>query len=214
MLSGRDLVRCEGGKRQILCAASEIPLTMNGAAMHNVANALGATALVEAMGLSLDQIIAGLTTMSQDANPGRSNLYAVNGFKVLVDFAHNPEAMQALFNMASAIPAKRRVLCFGQAGDRTDEQIRALARSAWSIGLECAFVAELAKYHRGREHGDVFSIIRDELRSCGAADEQICHFEEESASFQAAIDWAETGDLVVILDLGRDSDIQAMLDAR
>ena len=89
-------------------------------------------------------------TMSQDANPGRSNLYSVNGFKVLVDFAHNPEAMQALFAMARAIPANRTALCFGQAGDRTDEQIKELARSAWSIGLDRANIAELTDYARGR----------------------------------------------------------------
>ncbi|MDH3441816.1 MAG: hypothetical protein OEM63_13740, partial [Gammaproteobacteria bacterium] len=70
------------------------------------------------------------------------------------------------------------------------------------------------QYHRGREHGDVFDIIRDELLGCGAAEEQIRHFEKESDSFSAAIEWAKPGDLVVILDLGRNSDIRAMLDAQ
>ena len=149
--------------------------------------------------------------MSQDDNPGRSNLHSVNGFSVLVDFAHNPEAMQALFSMARALPAKRRVLCFGQAGDRTEAQIRELARSAWSIGLDMAIVSELEEYARGRPAGEVFGIIRDELIKNGARDDQIQHFQTESESFDASLAWAEEGDLVVILDLGRNSDVQDKL---
>ena len=206
-----NLVRLEGSQRDVICAARDIPITLDAAAAHNIANSLGAAALTERLGLSMSEIRAGLMTMSQDANPGRSNLYSVNGFKVLVDFAHNPEAMQALFAMARAIPSKRTALCFGQAGDRTDEQIQELARSAWSIGLDRANIAELTNYARGRAAGEVFSIIRDELLNCGAREEQISHFQTESESFDAALQWAQQGDLVVILDLGRDSNVQEKL---
>jgi len=206
-----NLVRIDGDVSELICGASEAPITLDGAAAHNIANALGAAALTEQLGMSLGDIRNGLTTMSQDANPGRSNLYPYQGFKVLVDFAHNPEAMQALFAMARSIPAQRRVLCFGQAGDRTDEQIRELAQSAWSIGLDLVCIAELEKYLRGREAGEVFTIIRDELIRCGASEDQIRYFGTESESFDAALAWAAAGDLVVILDLGRSSDIQARL---
>ena len=206
-----NLVRIDGGVRELICGASEVPITLDGAALHNIANALGAAALTEQLGMSLVDMRNGLTTMSQDANPGRSNLCPVRGFKVLVDFAHNPEAMQALFAMARAIPARRRVLCFGQAGDRTDEQIHELAQSAWSIGLDLVCIAELEKYRRGREEGEVFAIIRDELVKCGAREEQIRYFGTESESFDAALRWAGDGDLVVLLDLGRDSDVQTKL---
>ncbi len=206
-----DLVRVDGDVRELICGAREVPITLAGTAAHNIANALGAAALTEQLGMSLNDIRNGLTTMSQDANPGRSNLYPVRGFKVLVDFAHNPEAMHALFAMARAIPAKRRALCFAQAGDRTDEQIRELAQSAWSIGLELACIAELEKYRRGREEGEVFNIIRDELINCGAREDQIRYFDTESESFDAALAWAAAGDLVVLLDLGRDSDVQTKL---
>ena len=101
----------------------------------------------------LDAIREGLRTMQQDENPGRCNLFELDDRSVIVDFAHNPAAMAALFDIARAIPAERRVLCFGQAGDRTDELIRELARDAWTIGLDRVVVSELPKYHRGREHG-------------------------------------------------------------
>jgi UDP-N-acetylmuramyl tripeptide synthase len=149
--------------------------------------------------------------MDQDKNPGRCNLYDLNGFKVLVDFAHNPAAMAALFDMARAIPAKRRSLCFGQAGDRTDGLIKELARDAWAIGLDRVVVSELAAYHRGREHGDVFRLIRDELFAAGADETQIGHYETEMESFMSAIEWAEPGDLVIMLALGGAAPIQDKL---
>lgn len=209
VLDGDALVRIEGSERQLLCKASDIPITLQGAARHNIANALAAAALTDSLGSSLDDIKSGLVTMSQDDNPGRCNVYTVNGVKVLVDFAHNPHAMQALFDMAGALPAKRRLLAFGQAGDRTDASIRELARCAWSIGLDAVIVSELEQYARGREPGVVFTIIRDELIRCGAADAQIRHFIEETDSLDAALEWAEEGDLIIMLALGGS---QAIID--
>jgi len=210
---GSNLVRIEGADRQHICRSDEIPITLGGAASHNVANALAAAALTEQLGVGLADIQTGLTSMLQDSNPGRSNVYSLRGFKVLVDFAHNPHAMQALFNMARALPAKRRLLSFGQAGDRTDELIRELAQSAWAIGLDAVIISELASYARGRAPGEVYAIIRDELLRCGAREDQIRHFQEETESLDAALEWAGEGDLIIMLALGGSAPIQAKLDS-
>lgn len=211
VLDGDELRKFENGESELICLGSEIPIALGGAARHNVANALSAAALAWCLGAPLDDIAAGLTTMQQDENPGRCNIYDLDGVKILVDFAHNPAAMSALFDMARAIPAKRRALCFGQAGDRTDSLIRELARDAWAIGLDRVEVSELAAYHRGREHGDVFGIIREMLLDLGAEDSQIVHNEEELESLQDAIDWAQPGDLVIMLALGGAAPVHARL---
>lgn len=213
VLDGDELVRVHGAVREVICRGDEIPITLAGAARHNIANALAAAALATCLGVSLRPIRAGLRTMNQDENPGRCNLYELNGYKVLVDFAHNPAAMGALFDMAQALPARRRVLCFGQAGDRTDELIRTLARDAWSIGLDRVIVSELAAYYRGRECGEVFGIISDELLRAGATESQIDHFETEMDSFTSAVEWARPGDLVIMLALTGASPIQEKLKA-
>lgn len=211
VLDADTLLRVEGNVRDAICESREIPIALGGAARHNVANGLAAAALTWCLGASLDDIRRGLTTMQQDENPGRCNLYDLNGFKVLVDFAHNPAAMAALFDMAGAVPANRRALCFGQAGDRTDALIQELARDAWAIGLDRVVVSELAAYHRGREHGEVFGIIQDELEKAGADASQILHFETEMESFLSAIDWAKPGDLVIMLALGGALPVQEKL---
>ncbi len=198
-----------GAESVVICKDADVPVTLGGAARHNVANALAAAALTWSLGLSLHAIRDGLKTMSQEDNPGRCNVYEVDGFKVLVDFAHNPEALNALLDMANRLQPKRKALCFGQAGDRPDELIRELARSAWESGLDKVFVSELAKYHRGREHGDVFAVIRHELLRCGARDDQVEHNEQEIESLDSALEWAEPGDLVVMIALERS---QALYD--
>jgi len=211
VLDGDELSKIEDGTHELICGASDIPLALGGAARHNVANALSAAALTWCLGTSLEDIRTGLTTMQQDENPGRCNIYDLNGFKVLIDFAHNPAAMGALFDMARAIPAERRALCFGQAGDRTDELIRELARDAWEIGLDRVLISELASYYRGREPGDVFAIISDELKIQGATDEQIRHNDEELDTLNEALSWAQPGDLVIMLALGGAKPVQERL---
>jgi UDP-N-acetylmuramyl tripeptide synthase len=213
VLQGEDLLLVSGDTRELICRSTDIEITLNGAARHNIANSLAASALAYCLGASLADIRAGLTTMSQDDNPGRCNVYDIDGRKVLVDFAHNPHAMQALFDMAQALPAKRRALCFGQAGDRPERAIRELARDAWSIGLDKVVVSELAEYHRGREAGEVFSIIKDELQLNGADASQIEHFDEETDSLSAAMAWAQPGDLVIMLALGGGAKIHDLLNS-
>ena len=210
--AGDDLIKIENGDRELLCNARDMPITMNGVARHNVANALGAAALTWCLGMSADNIRAGLVSMSADDNPGRCNVWEVEGRKVLVDFAHNHAAMQSLFTIAQALPGKRRVLCFGHAGDRPDELLREVARDAWSIGLDRVVISELAKYHRGREHGDIFKVIRDELVRIGASEDQVEHNEEEIESFRSALEWAEPGDLVIMIALASRDAVHELLE--
>ena len=211
VLDDGALKKVSGTETLAICRADEIPITMGGAARHNVANALAAAALTDALGISMDAIQAGLKSMVQDENPGRCNVYDVSGVKVLVDFAHNPAAMSALFDMAQAIPAERRALCFGQAGDRPDDLIREMTRDASNIGLDQVMISELAAYHRGRDHGEVFGVIRDELVANGLDQSCIAHHEEEMESFNAALDWARPGDLVIMLALGGAAPVQERL---
>jgi UDP-N-acetylmuramyl tripeptide synthase len=212
VLDGNDLMLVNGDIPDLICRDHDVPITLKGAARHNVANALAAAALTWSMGLPLADIRNGLTTMIPAKNPGRGNVYEINGFTVVVDFAHNPEALQALLDMANRLSPKRKALCFGQAGDRPDDLIRELARSAWQSGLDHVFVSELAKYYRGREPGVVLAVIRDELLTCGARPEQIEHHMEEIESLDSALEWAEPGDLVVMLALERSQELYDKLD--
>ena len=207
VLQDDELVRIEGEAGDTICRAADIPISLQGAARHNIANALAAAALTIAMGVSMADVRRGLTTMTQEENPGRGNVFDVDGFKVIIDFAHNPQAIEALLDMAGAMQGKRKVLCFAQAGDRPDDLIRELARNAWEKGLDRVIVSELAHYYRGRGPGEVYGLIRDELLRCGAHEDQIEHNDEEIESFDSALAWAQPGDLVIMLALERSPEL-------
>ncbi len=210
VLDGDFARRTEHGWMR-LAAVNEAPITFGGAARHNVANALGAIGLAHALGVPDKAIRAGLLNTRRGDNPGRCNLYMVNGVQVLVDFAHNVDAMQALFHLAHELAARRRILCMGQAGDRPDEAIAELAYSAWRIGLDLVVISELEKYYRGRQPGEVFEIMRAALNEAGANPGQIEHCDSEMASLEMAMEKAEPGDLVIMLALADSAEIRAWL---
>jgi cyanophycin synthetase len=213
VLHADELVRIEGEAGDTICRAADIPITLRGAARHNIANALAAAALTLQMGVAIDDVRRGLVTMTQEENPGRGNVFEVDGFKVIIDFAHNPQAIEALLDMAAAMQGKRKVLCFAQAGDRPDDLIRELARNAWEKGLDRVIVSELAHYYRGRGPGEVYGLIRDELLRCGAHEDQIEHNDEEIESFDSALAWAQPGDLVIMLALERSPELYDRIQA-
>lgn len=196
------LVRAGAGLHQRLCRINDIPLTLNGAARHNIANALAAAAVCAYLGVAPAAIAAGLTGMQQDHNPGRANLYHVNGFNIFLDFAHNPHAIAATAELTARLPARRRLLAFAQAGDRTDQLLQACARAAWAHGPDRVIISELAKYARGRAQGEVHGILRAELIRSGCPAEEIVHVETETEALEQAMGWARPGDLLIMLVLG------------
>ncbi len=208
------LARCANGQWHALCKVDDIPLTMNGAARHNIANALGAAALSSALGVDDTFISHGLTSMTAADNPGRGNLFVVDDVEVLVDFAHNPQGMAAIFNLATRRDARRRLLAFGQAGDRTDDSIREQAQVAWQCGFDRILISELAAYRRGREPQEVFHVLRKEFLAQGARDDQIAHHELELDALREALDWAKPGDLIVMLALGDATAVMQELSKR
>jgi cyanophycin synthetase len=214
VLEDGELVRIDGPTRERICRAADIPITLQGAARHNISNALAAAALAFALGVSMEHVRRGLKTMTQQENPGRGNVFEVDGFKVIVDFAHNPQAIEALLDTAAAMQGRRKVLCFAQAGDRPDDLVRELARNAWERGLDRVIVSELAHYYRGRGPGEVYGLIRDELLRCGAREDQIEHNDEEIESFESALAWAQPGDLVIMLALERSPELYDRIAAR
>ena len=190
----------EKGEETII-AVDEIPITMNGAARHNISNSLGAVAAAKALGVATAAMATGLSKLQGDPkdNPGRGNYFDVKGARVLVDFAHNVHGMSAIVETVKSFPARRRLILLGLAGDRTDDEIRGLARAGWEIKPDKVIITEVPEYLRGKDEGVLPALIADELRSCGARDDILAYSSKSFEGVKMAIDWAQEGDFLLLL---------------
>jgi UDP-N-acetylmuramyl tripeptide synthase len=145
-------------------------------------------------------ITGGLTEFASSAaaNPGRANLWDVNGARVIVDFAHNPHGLRAMVAMAMALDAGRRAIVIGQAGDRDDGAIAELARVAAALEPDRVFVKEMDHYLRGRAPGEVPGMIARELAAAGLPAAAVSHHPSELDAVRAALAWARPTDLVLL----------------
>lgn len=195
------------GKPITVLPVADVPITLQGKAIHNVYNVLGVIGLAIELGLPLDAITSGLRSMQPNDNPGRSNVFEINGAVFIVDFAHNPHGMASFVKMLRAMPARRRSLLIGQAGDRSNEDIRELVDSACKVQWDYVVIKEMKQYARGREHSEVANILHDEFLKQGISEKQINHQTHELEAVQHLIEDARTGDLVVLLIHERRSDV-------
>ncbi len=207
------LVRYGEERRQVIARLDEVPITFGGAARYNVANALCAIGLAGAIGLSLDAMREGLRSFrgTPEDNPGRGNLLDVRGVRVLLDYAHNPHGLAALIAFARSLPAERRVLVLGQAGDRCEVEVRDLARAAWSLHPDLVIVKEMPEMLRGREAGEVPAILEDEMRRQGVPADAFVRATDDPDAVRKALASARPGDLVVLLVHNRRSEVLEIL---
>ena len=178
-----------------------MPLALGGAAAHNVENIAAAALAAAAAGLPLDAIGTTLAQFGSRAedNPGRLERHDFHGATVLVDYAHNPDGLAQLLQVArTLVPRGRLGLLLGQAGNRDDAAIGDLARTAAGFAPERIVVKELPGMLRGRPPGQVPGLIVDALCAAGQAAASVVRIDDEEAAARALLDWAAPGDTVVL----------------
>ncbi|MGE3292181.1 MAG: Mur ligase family protein [Geminicoccaceae bacterium] len=208
------LVLRRDGTATPVVPAAEVRIGMGGVARHNLANALAALAGASALRLPLAAMADALRSFGVEEadNPGRGVQREIGGVKVLVDFAHNPHGVAAIAQLVAAMPAMRRLVLLGQAGDRTDPEIRALAAAVWAMRPDRIILKEMDSYLRGRAPGEVPALLREELGRLGAPPEAVTAAESETEAVRGAFAWALAGDLLVLLSHAARARTLAFLD--
>jgi len=106
-----------GASFRLRSPAGSRPVRLRLAGQFNVANALGALAAADAVGIDLDTAVAGLENLA--GVPGRfERVDAGQPFTVLVDYAHTPDSLDNLLRAARAVTGGRVIVVFGCGGDR------------------------------------------------------------------------------------------------
>lgn len=189
------------GEYPLLPPLGEMPLAMGGAARYNVANAHAAALAAERLGVPanvIQQVLRSFGAHNAD-NAGRLERFEMAGMRIWIDYAHNPHGLGALLGAARAYSGSGRLgLLLGQAGDRDDDAIRALVRTAWDAHPDHIVLKDLDGYLRGRMPGEVPALIQEELRALGASGEQIEHSTDETDAVRRLLAWGRVGDVLVM----------------
>ena len=204
------IVLRQGRKSMSLVWTHLIPATFEGRARMNVQNALAATAAAWAAGAHLHDIRQGLRTFTTSyfMAPGRMNMFELDGYRVVVDYAHNPPALRAVGDFverltepspggARAPVTGRRIGVIATAGDRRDEDIREIGRVAAGIFDEIIIREDENNRGRPREHGGAHRrghrVGRTERRTTAVDDDP-----RGARGHAPRLDRAAEGDVVVV----------------
>ncbi len=186
-----------------IVSVKSIPATFGGRAMFNVHNALAATAACLALGIDFETIADALGRFKADAstNPGRLNVIEMKGFCVVLDYGHNPPAIeasaQAIRTMFSSRSRKVReyIGVIASPGDRAQDKIKELGKTAaaWFDRIVIKEDADL----RGRRPGETAGLLRQGALA-GATEQQVECILDESLAIKAALEYATCDDVVVV----------------
>ncbi|MEG1358163.1 MAG: UDP-N-acetylmuramoyl-L-alanyl-D-glutamate--2,6-diaminopimelate ligase [Clostridia bacterium] len=115
----RDIEISENGVSfsVFLRGLEEMPICMRLTGMFNVYNALAAASLAMIMGLDRNAIRLGLESVQ--AVPGRVEMLDTHTpYKVILDYAHSPDALENVLSTVRAFTKRRLIALFGCGGDR------------------------------------------------------------------------------------------------
>jgi cyanophycin synthetase len=198
-INGQMLTLYDNGAHLPLLWTHLIPATLDGKAVHNVQNAMFASAITYSMDKSLDDIRQGLQTFDTTyfQAPGRMNIFDEHPFKVILDYGHNPAAIKAMVDLVTNLDTDgRRVVVTAAPGDRRDEDIVEIARQC--AGAFDHYICRRDDNPRGRDLDEVPRMQRQALLKAGVPEEAIEMIPDEQMAVERALEIAEPGDLVLI----------------
>ena len=190
------------GRDHDLGSVAAMPLTVEGSASYNIANLAAAALAGSALGIPAAVMAGVFARFGAHAgdNPGRMMRFERDGVRILVDYAHNPEGMQGLMRVANYLrrPGGRLGTVLGQAGNRQNSEIEALARCVAQFRPDFVVIKEDETYLRGRAPGEVPRLIHATLRSAGLPDAALPVRMTELEAVRCALAWARPGDVLAL----------------
>ena len=171
----------------------------------NVENLAATFAVLMALGLGPD--LAAASLMNLKAVPGRmESVRLPNGVVVIIDYAHNPHALESLLSAVKDHAGGRMLLVFGCGGDR-DQGKRPLMAA---VAEKYADHSVLTDDNPRTEDGD--QIIEHIAGGFSSAEKYVIDRDRRSA-IQRAIEAAVAGDIVIVAGKGHE-DYQIIGDQR
>lgn len=188
-------VRSDARSTQFTLDGLELTVPLPG--QFNLLNALGAVAAARALGVDDAAIATGLA--GAELAPGRFEpINEGQGFAVIVDYAHTPDALANVLKTARQISSGRVMVLFGAGGDR-DATRRPLMGAAASADADLIFLT--SDNPRSEDPLKIIDQIAEGIDQGGPAVEIVV---DRAEAISAAIATAEPDDVLLIAGRGHE----------
>ena len=197
-------LRPEGTRCAVETPAGQVDLTLQTIGDFNIANALAALGVGIGIGLPLDQIAAGLASLT--GVPGRLERIALGQpFLMVVDYAHTPDSLAKMLRLLRPLTSGRLIAVFGSAGER-DVAKRAIQGR---VSQELADISVLTSEDPRFE--DAAAIVRQiaagALEAGGREGVDVFQEPDRMAAVHLAVGMARPGDTVLLAGKGHEQSI-------
>jgi UDP-N-acetylmuramyl tripeptide synthase len=194
------IVIYQGEQRLPVIATDRIPATFDGTARFNVSNAMHSIGACWMAGVETRVIAEAMSSFKSTyaTTPGRLNIFDELPFRIIMDFAHNPDGIKKICEFVdSQSVSGRKVVAFASSDNRLDESTRAMGR-AMAGHFDFYFCKEYAPT-ANRNPRKVAHILKQGLLAAGVSenDTAIRNYGEEV--IQEIFDSCQPGDLLVML---------------
>ena len=170
---------------------------------HDVENALAALAAVLRLGASPSHAVRGLAAISTPRGRLEEVATGGRGFRVFVDYAHTPDALERVLDALRRLPAPpggaRRVLCVFGCGGGRDAEKRAPMGAAVARAADVAIVTD--DNPRDEEPAAIAAEI---LRGMASGSAEVVVEPDRRNAIREALRRARPGDLVLIAGKGHE----------
>jgi len=202
------IISARGAQRIPVIKVGDIPATLGGRLRFNIMNAMFATALADAQGLSASAIRTALASFeaSREMNLGRYNIIDGLPFQLIVDFAHNEPGVTEFCRFVRDLPVTgRRHLAVQILGNSGPYKLEATAADLVETFDQICVIPNLSvirkhSYYKSQDpEGEMLQTCRAVLHKNGATGSQIMTSQSEDAILDQILSIAEPGDLVALL---------------
>jgi len=147
------------------------------------------------MGFDIEEIQRGILSLS--SIPGRFEAIELNGVKVIIDYAHTPDALEKLLKTARAITKNRLICVFGAGGNRDKTKRPKMGKIASELSDISIVTSDNPRFE------EPMDIIKDILEGIDPSKGPMVE-EDRKKAIALALDIALEGDVVVIAGKGHE----------
>jgi UDP-N-acetylmuramoyl-L-alanyl-D-glutamate--2,6-diaminopimelate ligase len=177
-----------------------VPVEVRLPGRFNVANALGALGLLVAAGIAPDAAAAGIASLA--GVPGRmEQIEAGQPYLALVDYAHTPDAVEAVLTSVRGLVDGRVIVVLGCGGDR-DRAKRPLMGAAAARLADLAFLTN--DNPRSEDPAEILAQMTAGVARVPTSAAKVTVIQDRAEAIAAAVAEAGPGDAVVVAGKGHE----------